>query len=172
MPIENDDLLENIDQAELPPKDVPQTTKDALLRLGSTILGAINSVIAMAITQYAQQQVALLETQLTNSAVMSILRAQADSIIQPVENFKKTTLAVLDTSDALKYLELFPEIRQPVQTAIDAILDTFGQVESVAEDIKRMTYTNDLVSGMISTISSNITELAQVQKLIGSLLGG
>jgi hypothetical protein len=172
MPAGDDDLLANIDQVELPPKDVPQTTKDALLRLGSTILGAINSVIAMAITQYAQQQAALLETQLTNSAVMSVLRVQADSVIKPVENFKKSVLTVLDTSNALKYLELFPEVRQPVQTAIDAILDTVGQVESVAEDIKRMTYTNDLVSGMIGSISSDITELVQVQKLIRSLLGG
>jgi hypothetical protein len=170
MPIENDDLLENIDQAELPPKDVPQTTKDALLRLGKTVLTAIDSAIAMAITQYTQQLASLLDAQITNGATMVFLRNIADNAMNQVDNFKKQVLTVLEASNALKYLELFPEIRQPVQMGIDKVYDYINQSESIIEDIKRMTYTNDLISSMMGSISGNITELLQVRKLIKDLL--
>jgi len=167
----NDSLLEGLEEVELPPKDVPQTTKDALSGLGRTVLTAIDSVIAMAITQYTTQLANLWATQITTCAEIVGLRAQAEQFEKTLDQLKQSGLQYLESSGVLKYLELFPEIRTPIQEAINFIYDLIGQVESITEDFKRLTYTNDYMTSAISEITNQITELVQLRNLLKSLLG-
>jgi enoyl reductase-like protein len=162
-----DEELEQIRTAEVPDMQAPETTKEAISRLGDTVLAAVDGAIAMAITQMTKKYVEYAAASISNSAIAVTLRSSMNSFIDQIENFKKTVLAYTEPFE--KYIELVPEINNTYKMGLSYVFDLLAQAETVADDVQRLTYASDYLVSEANNLTTGISELIQLRNLIGTL---
>ena len=162
------EILDQINTLDIPAMEVPETTKEALARLGTTILTAIDGIIATSIVQATQKIADYAATAITNSAALSMLRTASNLVIDKTEEFKKIIDLYIDPYR--KYLELFPEVYRYIKRCESLIYGLLSQVETVADDIQRLTYANDYLTTSITNLTTELTEMISFRNLIQQLI--
>lgn len=161
-----DSITDILQTVEIPQYDAPQTTREAFQRLGVTVLNAMSAAVALAITQLMKKLTQALVTSIENSAVIAELRAATstmESVLKEYDNAKETI------SPYMKYLDLFPEVKRQVVLSLDTVDTVVGSIRAALEDIRRLTYANDILNSMCSELTHTISGLIQFKNFIDSL---
>jgi uncharacterized protein Yka (UPF0111/DUF47 family) len=162
------EILDQINTLDIPAMEVPETTKEALARLGATVLTAIDGIIATSIIQVTQEITDHVATAITNSAVLSTLRTASNIAIDKAEELRKTISLYVDPYR--KYLELFPEVYRYIKRGESLIYNLLSQVETIADDVQRLTYANDYLTTSITNLVTELTDMYNFRYLIQQLI--
>jgi len=162
------EILDQINTLDIPAMEVPETTKEAFARLGATVLTAIDGIIATSIVQLTQRITDYAATVITNSAIMSTLRAASDFTIRKAEEIRELINSYIDPYR--KYLELFPEVYRYIKRGESIVYNLLSQVETIADDVQRLTYANDYLTASITNLTAELTDMINFRNFIRQLI--
>jgi hypothetical protein len=155
------------DLAEPEPLRVPSSTAQALAGLGQTVLTAIDGAIAAAIASATQQLALVMVSALEKSLNVAAIRATLASA--------KASFGVIDSykqiiSPYMPYLDIVPEVKKPLVQALSFTDNVQAELKSTIMKLERLTYMNDIANGLAGELSTFISELLSVRKLIANII--